>query len=258
MTTATSARSPLDQTAAFLARHPDPAGRFLAVVAGPGEPLAGVARSVERSAAAGPHVGPAHARTGARRTDLARDRAGAGGERAGPPAGPESDDPGSRFVLVLDRDRGTPAGLMRVAGDGPVWTFTPAVVLPRYRGKRSGLTVSTLLYRTLIRLARAEGAAQLTTVMDRAAYRAARLIGLPLQAAEEPWSADTFHLTGDVARFERSLAEQAARLRRAARPGGAEVRRTDQRTLAERRIGADIARRLATGDGLDDKILLYP
>ena len=220
MTTAIGARPDVDQAAvaAFLHRHPEPAGRFVAVVAGPDHLLAGVARAVA-------------------------------------PPQPGHDNRRRRFLLVLDRERAMPAGAMRVAADGATWEFTPAAVLPRHRGKRSALTVSTLLYRTLITLARAEGARQLTTVMDRAAYRAVRLIGLPLRPVEEPGPAGTVRLAGDVARFERSLTEQAATLRRAARPGAPEVRRVGQRRLAERRIGADIARRLATGDGLDEHIL---
>jgi hypothetical protein len=222
MRSATSARHDVDApaVAAFLERHPEPAGRFLAVPAWLGDPLAGVARAVLHE------------------------------------AGAAGDEPRhSRFLVVLDRERVRPAGAMRYADDGPVRTFTPAAVPHRYRGKRSAVIVGTLLYRALYRSAAADGVHRLETATDRAGYRTVRLIGLPLRPAGDPGPGDTLRLAGDVAGFERSIAEQAARLRRAARPGGPEVRRVDQRTLAERRIGADIARRLATGDGLDEHIL---
>jgi hypothetical protein len=222
MTSAISARHDVDgpAVAAFLERHPEPAGRFLAVPARTGDPLADVARAVLHDAG---------------------------------PAGAE--DRRSRFLLVLDRERVRAAGAMRYADDGPVRTFTPVAVLPRYRGKRSAVIVGTLLYRALFTSARADGIRRLETEMDRAGYRTVRLIGLPLRPVDAIGPADTLRLAGAVSGFERSIAEQAARLRRAARPGGPEVRRVDQRTLAERRIGADIARRLATGEGLDEHIL---
>jgi hypothetical protein len=55
----------------------------------------------------------------------------------------------------------------------------------------------------------------------------------------------------DFTRLETGEAEQAGRLRRS---GGQEPRRVDQRTFAQRRVGAGLARPLATGDGLDELV----
>jgi GNAT superfamily N-acetyltransferase len=219
-----------------------PAGRFRAVVAGPDGPLADAARAVEREAAGAADHRPYEQR--------------------------------SRFLLVLDADRGAVAGMVRViegpdtpsghripahlaADGGKLWEYTVPAVLPEYRGKRSALVVSTLLYRTLIRLCRAERVRHLVARMDRSAQRNARLLGIPAEpfAHEGPATQAVY---ADVARIVSSIAEQAARLRRSSRPGGPELGRIDNRTLAQRRVGADLARRLATGDGLDAHIRLHP
>jgi GNAT superfamily N-acetyltransferase len=217
-------------TGRFLAAHPGPAGRFVGVLAGPGEPLATVGRSVERAVAEERHG--AHAAALAQTYD-----------------GHERD---SRFLLVLDRDRGGPAGLARVVADtghgtpalravprltgvpigriraahgmddgGRIWEYAAMAVLPRYRGKRSALTVTSLLYRMLLRLGRAEDVRHVVAVMDAAGYRNARLLGIPAvpMTGSRPFPhrgvAENYALYGDFPRFEVSITAQATRLRRA-------------------------------------------
>jgi GNAT superfamily N-acetyltransferase len=239
------------------AAHGVPAqARFVAVVAGPGDALADVGRAVEGG-------------TGAefRRYE---DR--------------------SRFVVVLDRERGTAAGAARVIegpdtralrevppligrteaqvraahgldDGGAIMEIASLAVRPRYRGKRSAVLVGTLLYRALIRLGRDREVRHVVAVLDRDACRTMVLLGFPMvpMAGSRPFrrrgSAEKHAVYGDFTRFEPAVAEQAARLRRSARPACPQLRRTDQRAFAQRRVGAGIARRLATGDGLDDLIL---
>ena len=270
MATAVRARHHLDpaemtrRTTAWLDRHPGPAGRFVAVVTGPGHPLADVGRTVQRLVAA------------------------EAGAAARPPAGePPADEESVRTVVVLDRDRRQPAGAARVrtdargalrdvsaaigrspaqvrfahglAGDAPVGEFGPVAILPRYRGKRSAVQVGTLLFRALMLTGRAAGLRHVVAVLDRAAARNARGLGAPFVplAGAAPTAYGTRAVYGDLTRFERAFAAQAARLRRAARPGGgATVRGNDLQRLAVRRVTADIAGRLSTGDGLDDRIIL--
>jgi hypothetical protein len=260
MAAAVSARHDLDpaelarRCAAWLDRHPEPAGRFVAVVADGDHPLADVGRTVERLVAA--ETGPAA-------------------------------EPSSRMVVVLDRERRAPAGAARVVvhpgrvlddgaratgrtpaqirsahgmDDGaPVGEFGPVAILPRYRGKRSAVQVGTLLYRALMLAGRAAGLRHVVAILDRAAARNAAGLGTPFVplAGAAPSAHGTRAVYGDLTRFERAFAEQAARLRRAARPGGGvTVRGNDLKRLAVRRVTADIAGRLATGDGLDERIIL--
>jgi hypothetical protein len=141
--------------------------------------------------------------------------------------------------------------------------FGTVAVLPRYRGKRSAVQVGTLLYRACVRIARDAGMRHVVAVLDRAAARNALGLGTPFVplAGSAPLThrgaAGARALYGDLDRFEAAFAEQAARLRRAARPGGGvTVRGNDLKRLAVRRVAADIAGRLATGAGLDDRIIL--
>jgi GNAT superfamily N-acetyltransferase len=230
--------------------------RFVAAVAGPGDALANVGRAVE----------------------------GGTGEEFRPY------EDRSTFVVVLDRERGTAAGAARViAGPhnralhevpaligrteaqvraahglddgGTIMEIASLAVRPRYRGKRSAVLVSTLIYRAVIRLGRDRDVRHVVAVLDRDAYRNTVLLGFPVapMAGSRPFrhrgSAEKYAVYGDFTRFEPAIAEQAARLRRSARPGCPQLRRVDQRTFAQRRVGAGIARRLATGDGLDELIL---
>ncbi len=266
MATAVTARHDLDpaelarRAADWLDRHPEPADRFVAVVADGDHPLADVGRTVER---------------------LVASESGAGAGRD------PSLEPHSRMVVVLDRERRQPAGAARIVvhtgralrhgaratgrtaaqirsahdiGDGaPVGELGAVAILPRYRGKRSAVQVGTLLYRALMLAGRTAGLRHVVAVLDRAAARNAIGLGTPFVplAGAAPSAHGTRAVYGDLTRFERAFAEQAARLRRAARPGaGASVRGNDLKRLAVRRIAADIAGRLSTGDGLDERIIL--
>jgi GNAT superfamily N-acetyltransferase len=230
--------------------------RFVAVVAEPGDALANVGRAVE--------------------------------DGTGDEFRPYEDR--SSFVVVLDRERGTAAGAARVIegphtralhevppligrteaqvraahgldDGGTIMEIASLAVRPRYRGKRSGVLVSTLIYRALIRLGRDRDVRHVVAVLDRDAYRSTVLLGFPVvpMAGSRPFRhrgcAEKHAVYGDFTRFEPAIAEQAARLRRSSRPGCPQLRRVDQRTFAQRRVGAGIARRLATGDGLDELIL---
>jgi hypothetical protein len=260
----------LRRTAAFLDRHPEPAGRFLAAVTGPGDPLADVGRTVEREVF--------EERFGNTTSVMTAEYAAY-----------EAD---SRFIVVLDRERGLPAGAARMIDggrhgtkamhdapaaigrsaaeicaahgmddDAPVREFATVVVLPEYRGKRSALQVSTLLYRAFIRLSTADGVRHVVAMLDRAAYRNVIGLGTPFvaMAGSAPFqylgSSGTHALYGFLPDFETSIGAQAARLRRSSRPAGAEVRNTDLRKYAVRRVAADVAGRLASGEGLDERIL---
>jgi hypothetical protein len=112
-------------------------------------------------------------------------------------------------------------------------------------------------------LARDGGARHVVAMLDRAAARNVLGLGTPFvpMAGSRPFEhrggAGTRALYGDLTRFEGAFAEQAARLRRAARPGGgATVRGNDLKRLAVRRVAARLAGRLSTGEGLDDRIVL--
>jgi hypothetical protein len=278
MATATSVRYDLDpaemrrRAGAWLDRHPEPAGRFVAVVAAGDHPLADVGRTLERAARPDP----------------------SGDDAAAMRAGYAAYEPYSRMIVVLDRDRRQPAGAARViddAGQGtpamrlapaatgrttaeiraahgmddgaPVCEFAGVAVLPEYRGKRSAVQVGTLLYRAFVRSARAAGVRHVVAVLDRATARNAVGLGTPFvpiagsRSSAHRGTAGVRALYGDLTRFERAFAEQAARLRRAARPrGGATVRGNDLKRLAVRRVAADLAGRLSTGEGLDERIIL--
>ena len=276
MATTTSVRYDLDpaelarRAGARLDRHPGPAGRFVAVAVTGDDPLADVGRTLERLVAA---------ETGA-----------AGVLRAGYAPYEHA----GRIVVVLDRERRQPAGAVRVIADdgrgtpalhdasaalgrapaqiraahgmddgAGICEFGVPAILPRYRGKRSAVQVGTLLYRACVRIARDAGMRHVVAVLDRAAARNALGLGTPFVplAGSAPLThrgaAGARALYGDLDRFEAAFAEQAARLRRAARPGGGvTVRGNDLKRLAVRRVAADIAGRLATGAGLDDRIIL--
>jgi hypothetical protein len=223
--------------------------RFVAVVAGPEHELAAAARRVA--------------------------------------GGPDRDERAGRFAVVLDRERGTVAGALRVIEGRrpPALREAPArirrteveiraahglddggtivecgqpVILSPYRGKRSGLVVGSLLYRALLRICGDLSVRHVVAVLDRHAYRTALALGLPLEplAGSAPYGRPPRHAVyGDFTRFQAALTEQAARLRRASRWAAPQPRRVDGRTLARRRVGADIARRVATGAGLDHLIV---
>jgi hypothetical protein len=256
-------------TVEFLATHPDPTGRFVSVVAGPQHPLAGVARTVERQ--------------------IFEEAFGNDAAVMAAEYGPYEDR--SLFFVVLDRHRRTPAGAGRViegtgeelktVDDAPAhiggdaagimaahdmagekaWDFATVAVLPGYRGGRSALTVSSLLYRTFLVTGARAGVRHVVTMLDRRAYRNMRLLGVRLTplAGSAPFaylgSKENRALYVEFAAIRPAIAEQAVRLRR---PFGAidgEIRARGLRRLLIRRAAAGVSRRVATGAGLDRSIV---
>lgn len=257
-------------TAGYLANCPATPGRFVAVLAGPGEPLADVGRTVERQVF---------------EEQFGNDVAVMTAEY-----GPYEQR--SVFILVLDRQCQAPAGVTRAiegtgrgvktiddapafigAGvdaitaahgmtGGKVWDFATVAVLPDYRGRSSSLQVSSLLYRTFMRAGERAGVQHVVAMMDRGAYRNLELLGAPMAALA---GSGPFPYLGSpenraiYCRFPDILpgiARQAVRLRRPFGPFAGRIRRRGLRRLLVRQVGARVSRRVATGKGLDQHILL--
>lgn len=254
--------------AAFLAEHPGLTGRFVVAVAGPGTPLAEVGRALERQ--------------------IFDDAFGNDSATMAAEYGPY--EKSSLFFVVVDRRRGVPAGVARmIEGDGSgvktlddapehigvelatiltrhgmtggrVWDCATLAVLPEYRGGRSSLLVSSLLYRTFLLMGRRRGVRHAVGMLDRGAYRNIRLIGMPLEplAGSQPFAylgaAENRAVYADFPRMEPAIREQAERLRRSARLGAG--LRLGVRRLLTRRIAARVALRIGTGTDLDQHIVL--
>jgi hypothetical protein len=256
-------------TVGFLANHPDPTGRFICAVVGPDHPLARVARTVERQ--------------------IFEEAFGNDAATMAAEYGPYEDR--SLFFVVLDRRRGAPAGMSRIieatgAGlktidDAPAyiggdvasimaahgmrgekaWDFATVAVLPEYRGGRSGLTVSSLLYRTFLITGERAAVKHVVTMVDHRAYRNVLLLGLPMTAlaGSAPFaylgSAENRALYLEFDAIQPAIAEQAVRLRR---PFGAiqgRIRARGPRRLIVRRVAAAVSRRVASGRDLDRQIV---
>ncbi|WP_250009575.1 hypothetical protein [Actinoplanes sp. M2I2] len=233
--------------AAALAAHPTP-GRFAALVVGPTDPTADVVRTVEASSTA-------------------------------------EHDLNSIYLLVLDRQTGQPAGAGRVVrgggrtlDDAPerigrdlsaiveahslhdgglIWDLATLSVLPAYRTDRSAVTVSALLHRSLLRAGHRAGVRHLVALLDSGAHRDLTLLGLPFvpMAGAEP--VDGVHAVyAPFAALEASIAEQSRRLRRLTGPFAGELPVRGLRRLPARRVAARLSGQVATGQGLDQHILL--
>jgi hypothetical protein len=258
-------------TAEFLAAHPTD-GRFVTAVVGPDSELAAVGRALERqvfeeafgndAAVMAAEYGPYEAR--------------------------------SLFFVVIDRKRGVPAGVARMiesrgAGtktvdDAPqhigvdvgtilvahgmtgekVWDCATLAVLPEYRGGRSALLVSTMIYRTFLVLGRRHGVRHAVSMLDKGAYRNLRMIGVPMRtlAGSGPFeylgSAENRAVHMDFPAIEDAVREHAARMRRAARPGLGALRRGGPRKLLLSRVAAGVSWRIGTGADVDDHIVVVP
>jgi hypothetical protein len=254
----------------FLAKHPDPVGQFVCVVAGPEHPLAGVARAVERQnfeAASDTGLAP-----------------------VAPEYGPYESH--SLFFVVLDRRRGMPAGAGRVIeGRGAavktvhdaaahigvdttgilaahdmtgkkIWDFGTVAVLPEYRGGRSAAAVSSLLYRAFLLAGRRAGVKHVVTMLDRDAYRDILLLGAPVQplAGSQPFayfgSADNRALYVAFDALADGIATQARRLRWPLGTFAGEIHAGGLRRLLVRRAAAGASRRVSSGRSLDRHIVL--
>lgn len=252
-----------------LHRHNRSAGRFVVFVIGAQDPLTDVARTVERT--------------------IFEESFGNDAALMAAEYGPYEND--SRFLLVADRRRGVPAGSARIIeGTGPgtktlddapgligrtseqiatahalngekLWDYATVAVLRGYRGRRSALAVSSLLYRAVLLQGQREGVQHLTAMLDRGIYRNMKLIGTPFVAlaGSGPFaylgSAENRAVYADFPAIAPAISEQAERLARLARPGLSDIRRADPRKLLRCRIAADISRRIATGRGLDQHIV---
>ena len=253
--------------AAALAGHPT-TGRFAALAIGPADPLADVARTVERQVFEESFGNDA--------TTMAAEYGG------------YEDD--SIFFLVLDRHTGLPAGAGRViegggktlddAPDrigrdlsviaathglhdgGRIWDFATVGVLPAYRGRKSALTVSSLLYRTFLNAGRRRQVRHVVTLLDQRAHRNMLLLGIPLVAmagsAPFPYlgSPATRALYVGFAELEPAIARQSALLRRPGASFHGEIRARGLRRLLIRRVAARVSAQLASGAGLDEHIAL--
>lgn len=254
------------RTAAALATHRSPA-RFVAFAVATMSPLADVARDLERQVFEEAFGNDATAMTAEYRR--------------------YEDD--SLFFLVLDRRTGMPAGAGRVIDGGGktlddapaligtrlstvvdrhdlhtgrIWDFATLAVLPAYRGGRSGLAVSSLLYRTFLNAGRLAGVRHVVAMLDHRAHRNLRLVGVRFtpMAGSAPFaylgSPSTEALYAPFAEILPSVARQAARLGRLRGGHDGEIRGTLLRRLLTRRIAARVAARIATGDDLDEHITL--
>jgi hypothetical protein len=258
-------------TAEFLAAHAGN-GRFVTAVVGPDSDLAAVGRALERQVF---------------EESFGNDAAVMAAEY-----GPY--EASSLFFVVIDRRRGVPAGVARMiesrgAGaktvdDAPrhigvdvatilaahgmtgekVWDCATLAVLPQYRGGRSSLLVSTMIYRTFLVMGRRHGVRHAVSMLDRGAYRNLVLIGVPMRTLADsgPFeylgSAENRAVHMDFPAIEATVREQAARMRRAARPGAATLRPGGLRKLLTRRVAAGVSLRIGTGRDVDEHIVVVP
>ncbi|MEU4244586.1 hypothetical protein [Actinoplanes sp. NPDC026619] len=254
------------RTAAALAVHHSPA-RFVALAVGAASPMADVARDLERQVF---------------ESSFGNDA----GQMAAEYRRYEDD---SLFFIVLDRRTGMPAGAARVIdgggktlddaprcidvslsaivdlynlANGRIWDFATLAVLPAYRGGRSGLAVSSLLYRTFLNAGRLAGVRHIVAMLDHRAHRNLKLIGVHFtpMAGSEPFdylgSPATEALYVPFAELIPSITRQAERLGRITGDFDGEIRGRGVRRLLTRRIAARVAGQIATGDGLDEHITL--
>jgi hypothetical protein len=258
-------------TAEFLAAHPTD-GRFVTAVVGPDSELASVGRDLERQ--------------------IFEETFGNSAAVMAAEYGPY--EASSLFFVVIDRKRGVPAGVARMiesrgpgtktVDDAPqhigtgvetilaahgmtgekVWDCATIAVLPEYRGGRSALLVSTMVYRTFLVMGRRHGVRHAVSMLDKGAYRNLKLIGVPMRTLADSGPFEYLGAAENRAvhmyfpAIEGAVREQAARMRRAARPGLTALRRGGLRKLLSRRVAAEVSLRIGTGRGVDDHIVVVP
>jgi hypothetical protein len=146
--------------------------------------------------------------------------------------------------------------------DGRIWDFATVAVLPQYRGGRSGLAVSSLLYRTFLKAGWLNGVRHIVVMLDHRAHRNMKLLGVELVplAGSQPFeylgSPSTEALYVAFGNLQPSIARQAERLGRFRAGHAGEIRGRGLRRLIVRRIAAGVSRRVASGVGLDEHIAL--
>ncbi|GID92332.1 hypothetical protein ACFQFC_40935 [Amorphoplanes digitatis] len=257
-------------TAEFLAAHPAGTGRFVTAVVGPDTELARVGRALERRVF---------------EESFGNDAAVMAAEY-----GPY--EANSLFFVVIDRRRGVPAGVARmIEGNGAgvktiddapqhigvdvgtilaahgmngerVWDCATLAVLPQYRGGRSSLLVSSMLYRTFLVIGRRRGVRHAVSMLDRGAYRNIGMIGAPMRTLADSaafaylGSPENRAVYMDFPLIEPAVREQAVRMRRASRPTLTALRRSGLRKLLTRRIASQVSTRIGTGADVDEHIVV--
>jgi hypothetical protein len=232
-----------------LAAHPS-TGRYLALAVGPHDLMADVARTIEQ-----------------REIDF----------------GGYEDE--SIFLLVLDRETGMPAGAGRVIDgggrtldDAPDLTGFPLSSLVRahhlYEGKIWDLAsvavqpghedtkVGALLYRTFINACRRAAVRHVVAILTQSEHREITLLGVPFvpMAGSGPFayrgSTAASALYAAFADLEPSIAEQGGRLSSLRSSYAGEISARGFRRLVARRSAARAAVQVASGEGLDEHIVL--
>ena len=253
-------------TADALARFSELHGRLVALAVGTADPLADVARTVERQVF----------------------EESFGNDAATMAAEYRQYEDDSLFFVVLDRRTGLPAGAARVIDGGGktlhdapacigvdldtilsahgmrtgrIWDYATMAVLPGYRG-RSSLVVSTLLYRTFLKAGRRADVCHMVAMLDRRAHRNLTLVGVPFVpiAGSEPFeylgSPSTRALYVPFGDLEPSIGHQGNQLRRFGASFNGEIRARGLRRLVTRRVAARVSTRIASGKGVDEWIEL--
>ncbi|MEU4219970.1 hypothetical protein [Actinoplanes sp. NPDC026623] len=189
----------------------------------------------------------------------------------------------SYFFLILDRETGLPAGAARAiegggktlddAPDligvplskivdmhgmhdgGKIWDYATLAVLPRYRADRNGLTVSSMLYRAFIVAGERWDVRHVVCMLDSAAFRNLDMLGVRFVALA---GSEPFEYLGSAANralyipFEdiaRSMGDMAELLSRPEVPDANGRRRPGARRITQR-----LASQVSSGDGLDPHI----
>lgn len=193
----------------------------------------------------------------------------------------------SLFFLVLDRRTLLPAGAARVIDgggktlddapdaigvdlstivehhdmfDGKIWDFATLAVLPEYRSGKSTM-VSSLLYRAFLNAGRRAGVKHVVAMLDSRAFRGIAMIGAPFEpmAGSEPFdylgSPATSALYMPFGQIEPAIAAEGERLASAG-PVEGESRARGLRRLLTQRVVSQVARQVATGEGLDEHVEL--
>ncbi len=253
-------------SAAALDTYPS-SGPFVALAVRTDDPLADVARTVERQTFEESFGNDAATMTAEYR--------------------PYEKD--SLFFLVLDRRSAMPVGAGRVIEgggktlddapehigadlstivaahdlyEGRIWDFATVAVRPEYRGGKSALLVSSLLYRTFLNAGRRSGVRHVVTMLDSHAFLSMTLLGAPVvpMAGSAPFeylgSASTRALYVPFAALAPSIARQSERLARFGGRFQGEIRARGLRRLIIRRLAARVSHQVATGDGLDEHVAL--
>ncbi|MFG1606932.1 hypothetical protein [Actinoplanes sp. NPDC049265] len=246
-----------------LAGHPA-TGRYECFVVGADDPLADVARVVEREVF---------------EASFGNDAAVMTAEY-----GPYEDR--SLFFVVLDRRHGVPAGVVRVIEDhgvrvktledapaylgvpiseivaahgldhGLVWDYATLAVPRKYRN----VEVSTILHRTFVAAGQRAGVTHSLAMMDRGSWRNIRLVGIPVRqlAGSEPFeylgSKENRAIYIEFKEIQPAAVAQYRSLRRTGRPLVGELPGRGWRRLIARFVATRAARRVSTGRGVDEHV----